>query len=106
MLVFLYHIFVTRRFRIAVWVLAGIVVVWWAARFFGGAFICYPAAHIWIPNLKATCGNQKLMDVITPIPWVLTDFAILLAPIPVIKHLRLSKERKIRLYAAFLMGGM
>lgn len=56
--------------------------------------------------MQGTCGNQALLDIISPIPWVLTDFAILISPIPVIRQLQLSKEKKIRVSAMFLLGGL
>jgi hypothetical protein len=107
LLIMLYRIFeIVRGFQITCWILGGVVTAWWAAAFFAGAFICYPAASIWEPNTKGTCGNMELLNVVTPIPWVLTDFAILIAPLPVIRKLQIDRARKRRVYAAFLLGAM
>ncbi|KAF2464810.1 uncharacterized protein BDR25DRAFT_95330 [Lindgomyces ingoldianus] len=107
LLVLLHRVFeIMRGFQITCWVLGVIVSFWWTATFFAGAFICYPASHIWQPNESGTCGNQVLLDLISPIPWVLTDFIILIAPIPVIRKLQLPKEQRIRVFAAFLIGAI
>lgn len=46
------------------------------------------------------------MNEVAPIPWVLTDFVILLCPIPVLENLQVPRGKRIGLYAVFLMGGM
>ena len=61
---------------------------------------------MWTPNLRGTCVNQEILDYVSPVPWLFTDFAILISPIPVIKNLGLSRSRKIDLCAIFLMGGV
>jgi hypothetical protein len=107
LLILLHRIFeIVPTFKKTCWVLGGIVIAWWCAAFFGGAFVCYPASHIWEPNSKGTCANAELLNLITPIPWVLTDFAILIAPIPVIRKLQLDRGRTMRVYAAFLIGAL
>lgn len=106
LLVFLRRIFVTPRFRATVWILGAIVIAWWIAVFFACAFVCFPSASMWTPNLRGTCVNQEILDYVSPVPWLFTDFAILISPIPVIKNLGLSRSRKIDLCAIFLMGGV
>jgi hypothetical protein len=107
LLIMLHRIFeVIRGFRITCWIFGGIVSAWWAAAFFAGAFICYPLLNIWKANAKDTCGNMATANIITSIPWVLTDIAILIAPMPVIRRLQLDRARKFRIYSAFLVGAM
>lgn len=105
-LVLLRRIFVTPTFQTTVWILGVVVLAWWIGFLLADAFICFPASSIWNPNIHGTCGNQKILDYISPIPWVLTDFAILISPIPVIQKLQLPRNRKIELSAIFLMGGL
>lgn len=38
--------------------------------------------------------------------WILTDVAILISPIPVIKQLQLPQSQKMGVYASFLIGGL
>ena len=105
LLLLLHRIFVTRRFRITVYVLQAIVVIYFLGTFFTWAFICFPISDMWDPAQQTVCDRDTIVNIATPIPWVATDFAILIAPIPVIKNLQLPKKKRIGLYAMFLFGG-
>ena len=105
-LLLLHRLFVTRFFRVTIRVLGCIVMVWWIAITIADAFICFPSRTILDPKVAGHCGNQVLLDRISPIPWVLTDFAILISPLPVIKQLQLRQEQKIGLCLLFLMSGL
>ena len=58
----------------------------------------------WDSEVHGHCGNLALLTVIMPIPWVLTDFAILIAPIPAVRKLQLPRTEKIGLCELFLTG--
>lgn len=57
-------------------------------------------------GMHAKCGNEAIFTLIVPIPWVLTDFAILIAPLPMVKKLQLPRMEKIGICALFLTGGL
>ena len=61
-----------------------IVGAWWISITLAAAFICSPIKSAWDPDVQGKCGNQYVLDIIAPIPWILTDFAILLAPLPIV----------------------
>ena len=96
----------SRRFTITVWVLVIVLILYWAGAVFTPAFICFPISKLWIPNKEGVCRNEQLVNVISPLPWVVTDFAILIAPIPLVRKLQLPKRRRFALYAMFLFGGV
>ena len=104
-LVLLHRIFITRRFQLTARILSAIVLAWYLTSLFGYTFICYPIQMNWNPRIHGHCGNLPLLTVIVPIPWVVTDFAILIAPIPVVRKLQLPRLEKIGLCALFLTGG-
>ena len=106
LLIFLKRIFVTPRFGITVIVLEAMVVAWWMGNFFGNIFRCTPVRKAWIPDTQGHCGSQLQYNIATPIPWVVTDFLILLAPLPVIKNLHLPAVQKIPVFGMFLIGGL
>ena len=106
LLVLLHSVFAVPGFRLTCWILGVVVVLYWVPAIFGGAFICFPPSSLWDFGTQATCGNDTLLNFITPIPWVLTDFAILISPIPMIKHLHVTKRKRVSLYAMFLFGGV
>lgn len=72
----------------------------------GGSLICQPVKSYWDPNTPGHCGNSYIFDLILPLPWIVTDFAILVAPLPVIRKLHTPTRQKVMLSALFLVGGM
>ena len=106
LLYLLNKIFQVTRFRIAIWVLMAIVVAWWLSGVLAGLFICWPINSQWNPNVKGHCGNQEILLVATPIPWVVTDFAILVAPMFVISTLHLPLQKKLAVMGMFGIGGL
>ena len=105
-LLLLHQIFIPQAFRITCWVLGAIVVAWYLAVVFAASFICLPVSSVWDPSTPAHCGNQKVLQVVTPLPWIITDFAILIAPMPVLRRLHTSRRQKAGLMALFLIGGL
>lgn len=89
-LVQLYRIFITRKFQLVIQILGAIVTGWWISSVFAFSFICLPVRLLWEPNKPHRCENEKVLNLIDPLPWILTDFAILIAPIPMVGALQLS----------------
>lgn len=102
----LHKIFVTRAFRITIKILSLIVIMWWISFTFAYAFICSPIRYNWEPMIPHKCGNREAVFLLAPIPWIVTDFAILIAPLFVIRTLHTRLSEKIGLCALFLTGGM
>ena len=84
----------------------GIVLGWYIAISFAGAFICIPVSSSWNPALPGHCGNRYLLNIIDPIPWILTDFAILICPLPMVRKLQIPTRQKIALAGLFLIGSL
>ena len=105
-LLLLHHLFTTPAFRLTVRILGGIVVTWWFAGIIATIFICEPINSHWDPAAQAVakCGDQQALLLGTPIPWIVTDFAILIAPLPVLKQLQVSKPQKYGLIGLFMIG--
>ena len=71
------------------------------------AFQCNPIAFAWdktIPNGK--CIDFNMMCLTTSILGVVTDFATLLLPLPILWKLQMHKKRKWGLTGVFLLGGL
>lgn len=105
-LILYYKVFATRGFRIAVWTLAAIVAVWYVGTVLAGALICMPVEYNWNKNIKGHCGSTKLNRDLNPLPWIITDFAILVMPIPMVRKLQLPRSQKFGLAGLFLLGGV
>ena len=79
---------------------------WWIASVLAYAFICSPVSSNWDPTVPAQCGNQRLLAYIDPLPWIVTDFAILVAPLPVLARLHAPRRQKVGIIGLFLIGGV
>ncbi|KAF2227082.1 hypothetical protein BDZ85DRAFT_58308 [Elsinoe ampelina] len=99
------RIFVTPRFQIAVKVMIGILVVYGLWTFFGCIFICWPIESFW--NLKGTgkCMATWPIFIGNTVMNIITDFMVILSPMPVLTNLHLPKRQKIALMAVFAVGG-
>ena len=105
-LVLLRRIFVLRGFRIATDVLMVIVVCWGIAIEVSNATICLPLTSRWDPSVPAHCGNQTALNQAAPIPWIVTDLAILILPLPMIRKLHMPIQQKLGLGILFLVGSL
>lgn len=65
-----------------------------------------PVRLNWDPTAKGVCGNLDVLEKTAAIPWIVTDFAILVYPLPVIKDLQLTKKKRIGLYLIFSLGAL
>ena len=101
------RIFVARPYRIAAWVLMGIIWVGGITLILVCCFSCKPVAFFWDASLeKGTCFNmQPLWYTISGFQ-LATDFAVLALPIPVLVKLQLPRKQKITLVFVFLLGGL
>ena len=88
------------------WVLAVIVILWWVASILAACLNCVPIRSLWNPEIPGHCGNQLKIQIAEPVPWVVTDFAVLIAPMPVIKNLHLPTSQKWGLASLFLLGSV
>ena len=104
LLMLLNYLFVLPAFRITVRILGAIVIAWWLTLVLGQIFICLPISSHWDTTVVGHCGNQQAFDIGTPIPWIVTDVAILLCPLPVLRQLHVSRAQKLGLFGLFLIG--
>lgn len=104
MLLLLHRIFITKAFRITCVALLAIVLAWWIGIFFAQAFDCWPIRLHWDSEVQAVCGNQYIANIVAPIPWIVTDIAVLVAPMPMVRKLHIPTRQKVSLGALFLIG--
>ncbi|KAL5418904.1 hypothetical protein PMIN03_000747 [Paraphaeosphaeria minitans] len=99
----LHKIFAHTWFRNVVRVLVGVVVAWWVASIVQEVRICYPVETRWDGACK---GKHSLRTyLILPIPWIATDWLILLTPLPVLwKSIDARRSRAAQVGLATLFG--
>lgn len=105
-LLFYQRIFPTPNFVITLWIIGTITLTWTIAGGLSFVFQCSPVSKTWNPNLNGKCVDIIKLFVGNAIPNIVTDFAIIIAPIPMIFKLRIAYAQKIALCVVFLMGGM
>ncbi|USP81674.1 hypothetical protein yc1106_08948 [Curvularia clavata] len=98
------RIFPPRAFQIANWTVMAVVICYTFWTVFSSIFACVPVRAFWTKE-KANCINQFAMWFTNAAINILTDFAIILLPIPVIRSLNLGKRQKIGLISIFAVGG-
>ena len=101
-----YRIFITPTFRLAIKIIGAIMVLWWVGTILADCLICIPIEYNWNPTISAHCGFKQLLAIIPPIPWIVTDFAILLMPLPMVWNLHLPQLQRVGLARLFMHGGL
>jgi hypothetical protein len=96
LLVLFHRIFVTPTSRNATTITGMIVVLWWVGTVLADRN----------PEIPAHCGNKQLLAIIPPTPWIATDLALLLMPMPMVYKLHLPGLQRVGLAALFLLGGL
>ncbi|KAI9885279.1 MAG: Suppressor of Sensor Kinase (SLN1) [Watsoniomyces obsoletus] len=102
-----YRLFATRTniFRWAVFATAGLTIAIGTSGFFALLFQCRPVRAVWIKFPNAKCLNKKDLTVVPGILNIITDFAILVLPLPIIWNLQIARWRKAALTGVFGLGG-
>ena len=110
LLLLLYRVFrVDFKFRIASWAIGFVVVVWTTVSLLLCIFSCKPISASWKVDVRldpATKCPIKSYDVINIHGFcnVITDFALLILPIPMVWRLQMGTKKKLGLAAVFSTG--
>lgn len=105
-LILFHRIFITPKFRLAVWIVGTVAFLWWFAAFFALALLCIPVKKNWDPTVEGHCGDSKLLELTTPVPWIATDLAVLLLPLPMIYNLHMPRNQRMALGGLFFLGSL
>lgn len=104
LLLFYSRIFKEPRFKITLYVIAGLVV----ATFFAGLGTvfaqCQPVSRLWDPTEPGTCIDIVGFIIGFGVVNILLNTIILLLPLPMIWSLEIERRHKLGLSAAFMLG--
>ncbi|KAK0652393.1 hypothetical protein B0T16DRAFT_346748, partial [Cercophora newfieldiana] len=89
--------------RITLWALC-FLAAWAVALAFLLTLICQPVSAFWNPTVSGKCLDAPTIWYIMAGVNLVSDFAILTLPMPVIKSLQLPQRQKIMLIAVFCLG--
>lgn len=100
------RVFPLQSVQRACWAVLAIVMCYTIWTVLGSVFACVPVRAFWTKEAGAQCLNQSAMWYTNAAINILTDFVIILLPMPVIKSLKLARRQKLALYIIFAIGGM
>ncbi len=91
-----------------IWVARGtgiVIIMWASATILMGFLMCQPFAFNWDQTIPGGhCGNQVLSYKITGALNLVTDFIVLLLPMPYLYGLNLALYKKLVLMVTFAVG--
>ena len=105
--IFLYRrIFPNRWLHIVLWVIGGVVVCMAIAADFLAVFKCLPLSSIENHTIRTRCINFGVWIVIHGFHNIVTDFVLLILPMPLVWRLKMTRTRKIQVSGIFALGGL
>ena len=94
-------------FRSAVYITMGVVFAYNIALMLSLIFACHPIAKTWdLTITTGSCVNRPAVYISNGVLNVVTDFVILLLPVPLIRGLHMPLRQKILLAAMFSVGSL
>lgn len=95
---------IDRYTRWAIWFGMFACTVFYVVSFCVTAFRCKPVAAAWVPAIPGECLDYDTFPLATGYFNFLTDFYILLVPLPAIFRLKLPLVRRLRIASIFGLG--
>ncbi|KAI2465845.1 hypothetical protein F4781DRAFT_407864 [Annulohypoxylon bovei var. microspora] len=81
-----------------------IVFLWMVSVVLETFLLCRPLAYNWDTFIKGTCGDRNAVYVVAGATNMVTDFMILLMPVPIIWKLKFPTSQRVGLTATFSLG--
>jgi hypothetical protein len=102
------RIFVSKSMRITNWTILAVVSVYSLITILASVFVCYPIYYFWDKSYTgpSSCLNQKALWFSNASLNILSDLAILIAPMPALSSLQLPRRQKIGVMFVFALGGV
>jgi hypothetical protein len=92
------------NFRLSAYIAIGVLVAWAISVVLETFLLCRPLAFNWDTTIKGVCGNRNTVYVSAGALNVVTDFMVMLLPIPHIIKLQLAVKKKLGLVFMFSIG--
>ncbi|KAI9794955.1 MAG: hypothetical protein M1833_007329 [Piccolia ochrophora] len=90
--------------KILIRLMIGFLSAFYLANMVCKIFLCTPRSKIWNRTQEGHCLDQNAIFWVTSIVNVVTDFYILVLPLPLIWNLQLRAQKKIGLTLVFMLG--
>lgn len=100
------RIFPAKSFRIACWVVMGIVALYSSWAIVSGFVNCVPVEKFWNKKIEGNCLSFEAAWFFNASMNIATDLALLIMPMPLLSQLHLPRMQKLALVAVFAIGGL
>lgn len=100
------RIFVKKPYRMATYVLIGMVLSNWLAFILASTFQCSPVEYQWNKKIHGHCFDVQMYYKFVNVPNIVTDAGMLVLPMPMVWQLNASRTRKLGLTFVFLTGSV
>lgn len=100
------RLFVSKDFRMACFVVMGIIVAWSIGGVGATIWQCIPIEASWNKNIDGNCIDSNKFWIAYAVMNILTDVMVLVLPIPSIMRLQMSMRDRLLLCCVFLLGGL
>ncbi|GLA19375.1 hypothetical protein AnigIFM62618_007044 [Aspergillus niger] len=100
------RIFPDRRFRLACWIVFGIVATYGTWAVVSGFLNCVPVAKFWNRNISGYCLSFEAVWFFNASMNIATDTTLLILPMPLLSQLQLPRMQKLALMGVFAIGGL
>ncbi|GAT27521.1 PTH11-like integral membrane protein [Aspergillus luchuensis] len=100
------RIFPDRRFRLACWIVFGIVATYGTWAVVSGFLNCVPVAKFWDRNISGYCLSFEAVWFFNASMNIATDTTLLILPMPLLSQLQLPRMQKLALMGVFAVGGL
>ncbi|KAJ5971296.1 uncharacterized protein N7479_001214 [Penicillium vulpinum] len=105
-LLFFWRIFNLTNIRIPIYIIASLITGWGLGIILTTIFQCVPVQGLWDFSITAHCGvNINDFFIGNAVPNIITDWALLILPLPYVWKIQQNTTQKIALCGAFAMGG-
>ena len=95
----------SRRFSLAVYIGAAIIICQWLSLTLANIFQCRPVSAFWDRKIQgAECINLASFGIVTGVLNFSTDVLILCLPVPMVWGLNTTNAQKVTLTGIFLLG--
>lgn len=85
----------------------GFIILWGINQGIGVFLFCIPLQSFWDPHVKGQCFlSRPTMWYVSGIVHIVTDFAIIVMPLPIVWKLQLPRSQKIYLTGIFGLGSL
>lgn len=95
-----------RYFKVIAYIIGIFSICWAIMAIMVASLQCRPIQYIWDKSIEGTCIDTTLFFKLGSAPNVLTDFVLLVLPLPAVWSLQTTTAQKLSLTATFLLGSL